>query len=138
MEYKKKFIEAALTQGLIQIQVNTKIPGVQLPEFLMARDNAILNLSRKFSSYMELKDTGVYASLSFFGKAENVEIPWKAIWLMKLASGIPMMFSEDAPLDNLPESILRPPTPLPKLTLEKIEGGGELTPPRKGHLKLLN
>lgn len=155
MEHKKTFIETALGQGRIQVMVKTNVEGVKLPEFLMAEPNAILNLSWRFGTLLELTATGIRAVLSFNRKEEEVEFPWESIWFVRLASGTPVMFREDAPIDNLPASILgdRAPDvfkPMREM-LEKQDEydkrrrfkateneAPELTPPRKGHLKLLN
>lgn len=107
----------------IEIIINAKRKGVIVPEIYKKRCDLCLNISRKFKNPVSLTDKGIQATLSFQGESFNCFIPWDTIWCIKSPNRdyffFKNLFREDVKLDV-------------------IGGGGFLTPPRTGHLKLVN
>lgn len=130
---KRSMIKMALDKGLIQVVVDATKPGVKLPDHLLGSDRVTLNLSWAFKTPMELGDAGLSAVLSFGGKNEEIMLPWDSIWLLKTPDQA-LLFYESAPFS--PEKAT--PKLDPKELLKALEGGSEITPPRKNHLRLLN
>lgn len=131
---KKQIVEESLKLGMIRIFVNPSVPDIHLPTYLLATPNIVLNLSHRFANPIELKDDAIYTVLSFDSKDFPVRIPWKSIWLVSNTNvRNQYIFYEDAPAISKSEII-----PKDTFNLKGIKGEGEVTPPKKGHLKLLN
>lgn len=135
--HKRQMISAALDRGMIHVFVDSTVMGVQLPPHLMQKRDVRLNLSHRFKDSLYLKDDGVCTWLSFGGVNFPITIPWKAIYVFVEKGQNPILFIEDAPMEDLPGGILDKSKPQ-HVAFEKIEGGGELTPPRTGHLRLVH
>lgn len=138
LKTKKQLLEEALTKGMVRIEVDATKPGVKLPDHLLGDPRVPLNLSWRFRTPMEIRDDGVYAELSFNGRNESVVIPWITIWALEDAKNDIWIFTDAYTPKWL--SGKRCETMVvddPQFKLEPIEGGSEITPPRKGHLKLL-
>lgn len=145
---KRQILERALDQGLTKILVFTKIAGVALPQHLMEEDECMLNLSYKFRRRIELTDHQLEADLSFNKKIFPIVIPWESIIRMIDANGDHHVFRTD--IDTIVQEAFNSGNkPVPDqegevildrtagLQLTLIQGGGQLTPPRSGHLSLL-
>lgn len=136
---KKDLVGSMLDQGLIHILVDTRTPGVDLPEHLMGRVDVKINLSWQFKTLIELTDQGIFANLSFNGETRQVVIPWFAIYFVgskQTQEGI--LFPEDAPgeiVTRITSSQESRPKPQ---KFESIDGGNEVSPPRTGHLRVLH
>lgn len=143
---KKQMVEKALEKGRIQVFVNSKVRDVVLPRHLMSLPQVILNLSHNFEFKLTIADDGIATILSFGGKNEPILLPWEAIWFLRSpATNEAMLFFEGAPLDDLPVEVLQPPEFTPETLTEtlkpiqgSIDGEGQTTPPRTGHLRVVH
>jgi stringent starvation protein B len=138
MLHKKQMISEALDRGMVQIRADARYPGVQVPPHLRGNRDTILNLSRRFGTDLQLRDDGLYADLSFSGQIQKIILPWQSIWLFAERDQPPILFFKDAPMDDLPETLVEERFTPKRPRLELIEGGGETTPPRTGHLRLVH
>jgi stringent starvation protein B len=134
-EHKQNLVKQSLELGITQVIVNTTLPGVKLPDHLIGEKAILLNLSWKFGTYLEILDHGIYADLSFNKQTYSCVIPWSCLFAIRNITGNFIVFREGAPIDDLPVELLGEPGH--RLTV--VSGGGdEPSPPRTGHLKLLN
>lgn len=138
---KKACIDACLSIGRIRVRVATDEKGLVLPPHLMTEHYQYLYLSRRFRGSMQLLDDGIHAELSFREQMFLVVLPWESIKEVQDANGNRFVFHAMVQISDalraLAESI-KAQSGTPARTLEGIEGGGELTPPRTGHLKLVS
>jgi stringent starvation protein B len=130
-ELKKHIVQEALDSGQIQISVNSTLPGVKVPGYLLGNPDLRLNLSWKFKTRLELKDWGIFAELSFNKVNRDVELPWESIWGFIKLNGDRFLFQGEIPQVTSKD--------MPRPTqFETISGGNESSsPPRTGHLRLL-
>ena len=129
-------IKQALDAGIVRIFVSTKTPGLKLPEHLFSIRIVTLNLSRRFEYPPEVLEDEIRATLSFHGQNFDCVIPWESILAFQDATGgMSLFWSAASMVEELPEQLLEPAKPRP---FTALDGGGDVTPPRTGHLKLLN
>ncbi len=135
---KKQFLEAALQKGKTRILVVTGVQGVDLPAHLMGQITIPLDLVRsgRRPRIWMLNDK-IQTDLSFGGRWLTVVVPWLAIGMIVDCEGNFQAYNAR----ELNEAAMKSTggvteVPVPH-ALEGIEGGGELTPPRTGHLKLV-
>lgn len=77
---KRDVVAAYLQLGLTAIALDSRQPGVVVPEHLRQRD-LILRISYKFSPPdLQVSDWGVRCTLTFTGAPAFVEVPWEAIY----------------------------------------------------------
>lgn len=133
---RKHFLEEWLRAGLTEVFVDPTYPGVQLPEQFRAADSLKLNLSWNFKCFMELRDDGVHVDLSFSGQESRVVLPWNSIQGMQNRALNKAIKYAPATEKSTFEDIIPEPAPMRKFSI--IDGANEVTPPRKGHLKLVN
>lgn len=140
-ENKKKRFISMLKEGMIQVAVNSKLPGVQLPPHLMGNLKVVLNLSYRFKDPIDVTDEGVYSVLSFAGVDHNINLPWGSIWGVVDKGGgkhlYPLDMSEEMRAALAVEGTVEVQSP-PRPELEDVEGGGESTQPRQGHLRIVH
>ena len=129
--FKREMIEAMLSQGLIQIFVDATKPGVDLPSVLLTEHCVVLNLSKKFGMPMDTLEDGIHAELSFNKVSTHTRIPWHSIWSVKNQDGRAYLF-----VDVMPSTLTGIVDHSKKLN--SLQGGGETTALRTGHLRLLN
>jgi hypothetical protein len=129
MTTKRELIEAALQKGMARIIVNAGMPGVVLPKIIVESlgNYLTLNLSWRFGKPMKLTDTEVEAVLSFGGIDATCVIPYPAIMMLMDAQGLLGIFHDGLPTERVKGD-----------HLDEVEGGGETTAPKRGHLRLLN
>ena len=81
---KRAALEARLSEGRVQIHLDSTIEGVTLPAYLMDQVQVILNLSYGFKSEVfVIDDEGVQVTLSFSGKKFLCILPWACIYVMQ-------------------------------------------------------
>ncbi|MCK6571355.1 ClpXP protease specificity-enhancing factor SspB [Myxococcota bacterium] len=99
MNAKRDCLEKLLAEGLVFVQLDPRVPGVDLPAHLRRQPVVGLNLSLNFRiDVFEIDDVGVRASLSFQGQRHLCVLPFDAIFLMGLAEGDgTYVFPESAP-----------------------------------------
>jgi stringent starvation protein B len=143
---KKRVLEANLAKGLTRLVVTPLTPGIVLPLHLITEEMVQLNLSYGYKRPIEIMDTGIQTELSFNQQFQKVYIPWEAVSVIFTPDGAAHKFPTP---DEIQAELLRQAVassgllgiaqpPATKQVLELIQGGGELTPPRTGHLNLVN
>lgn len=77
---KRVVLESVLSSGVLQVQVDTTLPGVNLPDDLLGQLLVVLNFSYKYAGQdLQLSDEEIQATLSFNGNSHHVRVPLKAI-----------------------------------------------------------
>jgi stringent starvation protein B len=99
MNAKRECLEKLLAEGMVFLQLDPRVSGVDLPAHLRRQAVVGLNLSLNFRiDVFEIDDEGVRASLSFQGQRHLCVLPFEAIFLMGLAEGEgTFVFPESAP-----------------------------------------
>lgn len=136
MQQKKELITHLLSQGMITITLDARRAGVWLPVEYLHDPKLVLNLSYKFGTKMEITDKAILANLSFNGNPFMCAIPWECIWMVQQGKdGI--VFPEAIPDRELimvpKEKVIEG-----KEKFTSLDGGGEASEPRTGHLKMLH
>ncbi len=101
MNAKRECLEKLLAEGLVFIQLDSRVEGVDLPAHLRRQPVVGLNLSLNFRiEVFDITDEGIRASLSFQGVRHLCVVPWAAVFLMGLADGEgSFVFPESAPIE---------------------------------------
>ena len=95
---KRQLLEQLLDQGMVLVALDARTPGVALPAHLADDPQLRLNLSYRFGLPMCVDDLGIHATLTFSGVQSEVDIPWRAVFLMAShVTGQPYLFLEDVP-----------------------------------------
>lgn len=98
MTDKRTALEQLLASGMVQVSVDPRRAGVELPEDLVDRPAVKLNLSRRFPGYLEIDDAGVRALLRFGGVPFPVVLPWACLFaVVSLVGAGWHVWREDAP-----------------------------------------
>jgi stringent starvation protein B len=150
---KKDRVLQALEEGMTQIHLDARRPGVLVPEKFRGDHHLVLNVSYRFDPPdLSVSEWGVRQTLSFGGSRFTVGLPWSAIYAVaSLTTREFWMFPDDMP-EELSESATEkaqlPPAPEPEkpravlreVVLEKRgdeEPPAEPTEPRRGHLRIV-
>lgn len=157
---KKQRLLAALEQGLTQIHLDARRPGVLVPERYRADHHLVLNLSYRFEPPdLAVSDWGVRQTLSFGGQRFTIAAPWSSVYAVaSLVTREFWMFPDDMP-DELTEAAVErvgeadldvsqgapAPAPSPRAVLREVvlerpegeEPPKEPSPPRRGHLRVV-
>ena len=153
MKEKKDRVLQALEEGMTQIHLDARRPGVLVPEKFRGDHHLVLNVSYRFDPPdLSVSEWGVRQTLSFGGSRFTVGLPWSAIYAVaSLTTREFWMFPDDMP-EELSESATEkaqlPPAPEPEkpravlreVVLEKRgdeEPPAEPTEPRRGHLRIV-
>lgn len=152
---KKQRLLQALEQGMSQIHLDARRPGVLVPEQFRGEHHLVLNLSYRFDPPdLSVNDWGVRQTLSFGGSRFTVAVPWSALygvaslvtrefWMYpdsmpeELASAATEKASLPQPPDEEPQG--------PRAILREVvlseppegEAPKDPTPPRRGHLRVV-
>lgn len=156
-EKKQKLLQA-LEQGMTQLHLDARRPGVLVPEKFKGEHHLVLNVSYRFDPPdLSVSDWGVRETLSFGGSRFTVGVPWSALYaIASLVTREYWMFPDDMPEElaaaatekaTLPEppsdepkgprSILREVVLPPPGEGEAPKEPSEPTPPRRGHLRVV-
>ena len=161
---KKQKVLQALEQGMTQLHLDARRPGVLVPEQFRGDHHLVLNVSYRFDPPdLSVSDWGVRETLSFGGSRFTVGIPWSALYAVaSLVTREYWMFPDDMPEELAeaatekatlpgpsaeepkgPRSILRE-VVLPPPEEGEAPGGPtepteptEPTPPKRGHLRVV-
>lgn len=150
---KKDRVLEALEEGMTQLHLDARRPGVLVPEKFRGEPHLVLNVSYRFDPPdLSVGEWGVRQTLSFGGSRYTVAIPWSALYAVaSLATREFWMFADDLPQEladaatekaKLPPSFEAEEKPtravLREVVLdEKAEGPGAQTAPRRGHLRVV-
>lgn len=106
---KKARLLSALEQGMTQIHLDARRPGVLVPKKFVGSVHLVLNLSYRFDPPdLTVNDWGVRETLSFGGERFTIGVPWSALYA--IASHVThdfFMFPEDMPEELLQGAIDR-------------------------------
>lgn len=151
---KKDRVLQALEEGMTQLHLDARRPGVLVPEKFRGDHHLVLNVSYRFDPPdLSVSEWGVRQTLSFGGSRFTVGLPWSAIYAVaSLTTREFWMFPDDMP-EELSESATEKATLPPKeepekpravlreVVLEKREGEEEApnatSEPRRGHLRIV-
>ena len=155
---KKDRVLEALEQGMTQIHLDARRPGVLVPEKFRTEHHLVLNVSYRFDPPdLSVSEWGVRQTLSFGGSRFTVAVPWSALYAVaSLTTREFWMFPDDMPEEladaatekaNLPPSLDSEPQKAPRavlreVVLEKPAEGEDRPPepptaPRRGHLRVV-
>ncbi len=166
LDEKKERLLAALDQGLTQLHLDARRPGVLVPEKFKTEHHLVLNVSYRFDPPdLAVNDWGVRQTLSFGGSRFQVGVPWSAIYAVaSLVTREFWMYPDEMPMeladsvaDGVTDADLRPagqelPPERPRAVLREVvrdasgdvlesveapKEGAEATPPRRGHLRVV-
>lgn len=150
---KKDRVLQALEQGMTQLHLDARRPGVLVPEKFRGEHHLVLNVSYRFDPPdLSVSEWGVRQTLSFAGSRFTVALPWTAIYAVaSLTTREFWMFPDDMPeeiAESATEKARLPPTEpeappravLREVVIDRPEGEqAEPQPsePRRGHLRLV-
>lgn len=100
---KKARLLKALEQGMTQIHLDARRPGVLVPKKFLGDHHLVLNLSYRFDPPdLTVNEWGVRETLSFGGERFTIGVPWSALYaIASHASHDFFMFPEDMPEELL-------------------------------------
>lgn len=93
-EKEKKFNEWFANDHVL-IHLDSRKPGVQLPDHLLNNPSVTLKLSALFQGKTTITRDSVTSFLRFSGVYSECIVPWTAIWGMTAASGENIIWQED-------------------------------------------
>jgi stringent starvation protein B len=100
---KRTALLELLSEGMVMLHLDTRSPGVDVPEHLRGTEALALNLSHAFR--LDLFEVGPYeivANLSFGDLRYRCVLPWKSIFSMtQHATGERRVYVEDFPPELL-------------------------------------
>lgn len=159
---KKSRLLGSLEQGLTQVHLDARRPGVIVPEEFKTEHHLRLNLSYRFSPPdLSVSDWGARQTLSFGGRRFTVGIPWSAVYAVaSLVTQDLWMFPDDMPAELVEAATEKVRLPLtdeaaepegprtPRAVLREVvmtqpagdeteEPPLEPTPPKRGHLRIV-
>ncbi len=98
-EAKQDLLRRLLEEGMVQVMLDARAGGVDVPTHLRGDYQLRLNLSYRFNNHMEIDHDGVEATLTFKGEPYTCRIPWRSLYMMVLTSNEdpPYIFPGDMP-----------------------------------------
>ena len=157
LKEKKDRVLEALEQGMTQLHLDARRPGVLVPEQFRQEHHLVLNVSYRFDPPdLSVSEWGVRQTLSFGGSRFTVGVPWSSLYAVaSLTTREFWMFPDDMPqelADSATEKAKLPPSldseekssraVLREVVMEKRADGEEGPPeaptaPRRGHLRVV-
>jgi stringent starvation protein B len=161
VDEKKQRLLTALEQGMAQLHLDARRPGVLVPEQFKGSHHLVLNVSYRFDPPdLTISDWGVRETLSFSGSRFTVGVPWSALYaIASHASRDFWMYPDDMPVElaeaaservntealtnpapdeeKSPRAILREVVLSPPAPGEPPAEPEPTSPPRKGHLRIV-
>lgn len=152
---KKDRVLQALEQGMTQLHLDARRPGVLVPEKFKGDHHLVLNVSYRFDPPdLSVSEWGVRQTLSFGGSRFIVGLPWSSIYAVaSLTTREFWMFPDDMPdelADSATEKAQLPPSPetgkpqravLREVVIERAADDDQEPPqpsePRRGHLRIV-
>ena len=146
-ENQRELVTYLLDKGLVQVVIDARIPGVCLPPQFKDSPAVALNLSHRFSVPLVFSSTTVCASLSFHGRVFDCTIPWDAVWRVTqydrsymFPAAVPEEIKVTALTRLMGDKPVREEAPKKtqlRLVMSNSEDEVQLSPPRTGHLRLV-
>jgi hypothetical protein len=106
---KRTALESRLSEGRVQVHLDSTIDGVVLPQYLMGQIQVILNLSYGFKpDVFVIDEHGVQIMLSFSGKKTLCILPWACFYVMQtLESNGTIAGESEIFIESLPATLVR-------------------------------
>ncbi|MEM6730689.1 MAG: hypothetical protein AAF658_03995 [Myxococcota bacterium] len=137
-EAKQDLLRRLLEAGMVQVMLDARSGGVDVPTHLRGDYQLRLNLSYRFNNHMEIDQDGVEATLTVKGEPYTCRIPWHCLYMMVLTNNEdpPFIFPGDMPPelmhlanqlqdDQAREAMIEPePEKKPQLTVIRSEDTG--------------
>jgi hypothetical protein len=79
---KQEALTRALKAGLVTVQLDARVSGVELPAQLRSDSSLRLDLARHAPLQLAVGPKGVGATLAFAGTPFRCFLPWKSIYLI--------------------------------------------------------
>ncbi|MEL6338397.1 MAG: ClpXP protease specificity-enhancing factor SspB [Myxococcota bacterium] len=100
-EAKQDLLSRLLEEGMVQVMLDARGRGVDVPTHLRNDYQLRLNLSYRFNNHMEIDRDGVEATLTFKGEPYTCRIPWNCLYMMVLTNNDdpPYIFPADMPAE---------------------------------------
>ncbi len=152
---KKERVLESLEQGMTQIHLDARRPGVLVPDKFKGEFHLVLNISYRFDPPdLSVSEWGIRQTLSFGGSRFTIAVPWSALYAVaSLTTRDFWMFPEEMPSElaqaavekaSLP-ALAEAPAParavLREVVREPAEGEHDApeapTAPRRGHLRVV-
>jgi len=103
---KRDTLESFLTEGMVLVQLDSRIEEVCVPGHLRDDPTLRLNISGRFGLPLDIDDWGVRATLTFQGDPFECSFPWRAVYiLISHVTGEPSLFASDVPPEYVSEAL---------------------------------
>lgn len=146
---KRDTLESFLAEGMVLVQLDSRIEEVSVPDHLKGDPTLRLNISGRFGLPLEVDDWGVRATLTFQGTPFECAIPWGAVYIIiSHVTGEPSLFAADVPPEYVSEALghlknkaaplaqaKAQPEPAPQLAPQPV--AGLEAEPNRMHLRLV-
>ena len=105
---KRALIEDFLSQGTVQLYVDSTTEGVTLPQHLMGQPQVAIHLSYEFGNEVFIiDDLGITVSLASDDVRMICNLPWSCMYFMQsLAKDPTQPLASEVFLENLPHALL--------------------------------
>ena len=103
---KRDTLESFLAEGMVLVQLDSRLEEVCVPDHLRDDPTLRLNISGRFGLPLDVDDWGVRATLTFQGDPFECAFPWKAVYiLISHVTGEPSLFASDVPPEYVSEAL---------------------------------
>ena len=103
---KRDTMESFLDEGMVLVQLDSRVEGVEVPEHLRGDPTLRLNISGRFGLPLDVDDWGIQATLTFQGDPFECKLPWKAVYIIiSHVTGEPCLFPSDVPPEYVSEAL---------------------------------
>lgn len=94
---KQQTFEEWMKMDHVLIHLDSRRPGVDLPQHLQNNPAVVLKLSYLFQGTTEHDEKTITAYLKFHGNYHRCVVPWEAVWGMVNSSNENVVWPEDLP-----------------------------------------
>ena len=103
---KRETMESFLAEGMVQVLLDSRREGVEVPDHLKGDPMLRLNISGRFGLPLEVDDWGIHATLTFSGDPFECKLPWPSVYIMlSHVTGEPCFFPSDVPQEYVSEAL---------------------------------
>lgn len=142
---KRQVVLLMLSRGVVGLRLDSRCPGVVLPTSFANQHSVTLHIGYSMPKPIPdlvVDEFGIAGTLSFGGSPSWCFVPWHALYLaVVLGEPAGMVWGVSVP----PEVSGDPPAPpdgpgggKKEPEIEVVEGGDAPTPPKRGHLRLVD
>lgn len=94
---KQQVFEKWMKLDHVLIHLDSRMPGVDLPQHLQNNPSVVLKLSYLFQGTTEHDEKAITAYLKFHGNYYRCVVPWEAVWGMVNSTNENIVWPEDLP-----------------------------------------